>query len=230
MTGVQTCALPISGRSDVWVQDAGQVDSVPTDTGGTGTAPPALAGADGPECASALLGRMVAAGAASGGVRCPSEQLDPADAAALREMLTSLAAQGHRRVAAVGDRSPRGLAATRTVAAAAAARGIELVPPGVAGVPLLVTSGWSDAGTLLRRVAGGDLPANGTYLAPWLFTEPLLAIDAGHHIGVRFDAAAESFQRYRSELRAGYPTQPASAAGYEAWLSERSRSAPSIVD
>lgn len=221
-----------AGRSEVWVQDAGRVDSVTTDTGGAGTAPEALAGADGPECASALLGRMVVLGAVSDGVRCPSEQLDPADAEVLRETLTSLAEQGHRRVAEVGDRSPRGLAATRTVAAAAAARGIELVPPGATGVPLLVTSGWSDAGTSLRRVADGDLPASGTYLAPWLFTEPLLDIDAGR-VGVRFDAATESFQRYRSELRADYPTQPASAAGYEAWraaLSERRRTDPSTVD
>lgn len=218
-----------AGRSEVWVRDAGLVDSVTTDTGGAGTAPQGLSGADGPECASALLGRMVVLGADSDGVRCPSEQLDPADAEALRETVASLDESGHRRVAAIGDKSPRGLAATRTVAAASAARGIELVPPGVAGVPLLVTSGWSDAGTLLRRVADGDLPANGTYLAPWLFTEPLLAIDAGHHIEVRFDRDGESYQRYRTELRIDYPTQPASAAGYGAWLSafsERRRSDP----
>jgi hypothetical protein len=197
---------------------------VPTDTGGEGTAPPALAGADGPECVSALLGRMVA-GAGSDGARCPSEELDPADATALRELLASLADRGHRRVATVGDRSPRGLAATRTVAEAAAAHGVELVAPGVAGAPLLVTSGWGDAGTVLRQVAAGDLPANGTYLAPWLFSEPLLAIGAGQPVGVGFDRAAESFQQYRSELRADYPTQPASAAGYKAWLGQRQSTA-----
>jgi len=213
-----------AGRSDVWVKDAGQVDSVTTDTGGTGTAPDGLAGADGPECASALLGRMVVLGAVSEGVRCPSEQLDPADAETLRETVASLADDGHQRLAAVGDKSPRGLAATRTVTEASAELGIELVPPGDPEVPLLVTSGWSEAGKLLRR---GDLSAAGTYLAPWLYTD---AIAVGDHVEVGFDADDESFQRYRTELRTDYPNQPASAAGYEAWrsaLSEWRRTDPS---
>lgn len=213
-----------AGRSDVWVKDAGQVDSMTTDTGGAGTAPDGLDGADGPECASALFGRMVVLGAVADGLRCPSEQLDPADAETLRETVDFLADDGHQRVAAVGDRSPRGLAATRTVTEAAAGRGIELVPPGDVGAPLLVTSGWSDAGKLLR---GGDLPTDGTYLAPWLYTD---AITAGDHVEVRFDADDESFQRYRTELRTDYPHQPASAAGYQAWrsaLSEWQRTDPS---
>jgi len=48
-------------------------------------------------------------------------------------------------------------------------------------------------------------------------------VGAGHPVGVPVDRAAESFQQYESELRTDYPTQPPSAAGYEAWQAERER-------
>jgi len=219
--------LPIelpAGPSDVWVRDAGEADSITTDTGGAGTAPAAFVGDDGPECASAVLGRMVAAGTAVG-VDCPSERLDPLDAATLRTMVDTLAAQGHDRVALTRDRSPRGVAADDVVRAAAATRGIELVAPGAADAPLLVTSGWAAAEPLLRQVAAGDLAAAGTYLAPWLFGAPLLAVDADQRVGMRFDVSDEPFQRYRADLRKNYPGQSASAVGYRGWLTARSQSA-----
>jgi hypothetical protein len=125
-----------------------------------------------------------------------------------------------------GDTSPRGVAASAVVRAAAATRGVELVTPGAEEVPLLLVSGWSDAGARLRLVADGDLPAAGTYLAPWLFAEPLLAVDAGQEVGTRFDVSDESFQRYRTALRDEYPGQAASAAGYRAWLTQRSGTEP----
>jgi hypothetical protein len=211
-----------AGRSDVWVRDVGGSGSVTTDTGATGAAPRALVGADGPECASAMLGRMLAAGTATG-TRCPSDQLDQLDIAALRTMVDSLAARGHDRVALASDGSSRGVAAVAAVRAAAADRGVELVAPGADGAPLLLTSGWSDAGTILRRVASGGLPAAGTYLAPWLFSAPLLAVDANQRVGVRFDVSDAAFQRYGAELRRDYPGQTPSATGYRAWLAERNQ-------
>jgi len=215
--------LPIelpAGRSDVWVRDRGEAAAITTDTGGAGAAPQAFVGADGPECASAALGRMLAAGTAVG-MRCPSERLDPLDAATLRTMVDSLAAQGHDRVALARDRSPRGDAVVAVVAAVAVERGVELVAPGAAETPLLITSGWAAADPLLRRVAGGELPAAGTYLAPWLFGAPMPAVDAGQHVGTRFDVSDEPFQRYRAALRNDFPGQTASAVGYQAWLAER---------
>jgi hypothetical protein len=206
-----------AGPSDVRVRDAG---SFTTDTCGASAAPEALAGADGPECVSAMLGRMTA-GSTAIGMRCPSEKLDRRDADTLRTMVDVLAERGHDRVALAGDRSPRGVEALDTVRAAAAARGVELVAPGAEGVPLLLTSGWAAADTLLRQVAGGDLAAAGTYLAPWLFSAPLLSVKADQHVGMGFDAAGESFQRYRAELRREFPGQTASAGGYQAWLAER---------
>lgn len=203
-----------AGRSDVWVRIGQARASFPTDTGGSGTAPVALAGADGPECASALLGRMLAAGTATGGERCPSERLDPIDAAALVDLLDSVAAGGHRRAALVADRSPRGVEAQAAARSAATAAGVELVAPNTPGVPLLITSGWTAAASALAEA--GERP---TYLAPWLLTEPLLA--AGQHIALRYDVSDASFQRYRYELGESFSTQSASAAGYRAWLAER---------
>jgi hypothetical protein len=210
-----------AGRSDVWVRYAGQTGTVTTDTGTAGAAPKALIGADGPECVSAMLGRMLAGAVA--GTRCPSDRLDGLDTDALATMVDDLAAAGHHRLALASDDSPRGVAATAAVRAAAADLGVELVAPGVARVPLLLTSGWSHAATMLRRVAGGGLAAEGTYLAPWLFSAPLQAVDARQHVAVRFAVSDESYQRYVTQLRRDYPAQAPSATGYRAWLTERSR-------
>jgi hypothetical protein len=217
--GWRAVELP-AGRSDIRVRDAGGVGSFSTDTGSTGEAPRTFAGPDGPECASAMLGRMLGSGTASG-AHCPSEELDPLDAATLRTMVEVVAGQGHTRVALAGDQSPRGLAADDFVHAAATARGVEVVAPGTAGAPLLLTSGWADAATLLSRVASGELPADRTYLAPWLLTGPLLDVEAGQQVGMRFDVSDKSFQRYLFELRGDFPGQTASAVGYRSWLAGR---------
>lgn len=215
-----------AGRSDIWVRQAGAVDSFSTDTGDTGAAPRTFAGADGPECASAMLGRMLAAGNATG-ARCPSERLDPRDTATLTTMVDALA--GHSRVALAGDRSPRGLAADRVVRSVAASRGIEVVAPGAVGTPLLLTSGWAGAAAVLSRVADGSLPADRTFLAPWLLTGPLLDVAAGQEVGVRFDVSGKSFQRYLFELRGDYPGQAGSAVGYQAWLAGRRQSETGVT-
>lgn len=207
------------GRSDLWVRDAAGVDSFTTDTGGGEPAPASLTGADGPECASALLGRMLASGTAQG-VRCPAESLHPRDADALRETVIALAAAGHRELAMATDGSARSAAAVRTVGDAALAEGIAVVRPGPA-TPLVLVNGWTGAAATLAGVADGSLAADGTYLAPWLFTGPLLAPAAGQHVAQRFDPADEPFRRYGAELREDYPTQPVSASGYRAWLTER---------
>jgi hypothetical protein len=208
-----------AGRSDVVVRVGGASGTVTTDTGTTGAAPTALTGADGPECASALLGAMLATGTATG-TRCPSEELADLDADALRAMVDSLAARGPDRLALASDESPRGVAAEAVVRAAAADHSVAVVAPGTAGAPLLLTSGWATAGSVLDRVAGG-LPSAGAYLAPWLYHAPLLAVDAGQQVGARFDVSEEPFLRYRAELARDYPGQTPSATGYRAWLTER---------
>lgn len=195
------------GRSDLWVRSGAATATFFTTTGDTGRSSPVLAGADGPECASALLGRMLVAGTATGGEPCPSDGLDPIDAAALVDLVDAVEAD---RAALITDSSPRGVEAAAAVRVAARATGLTLVPPDTPGVPLVITSGWTDA------AADRDRPV---YLAPWLLTEPLLA--DGQHIALRYDPNGESFRRYRYELGESYSTQSASAAGYRAWLAER---------
>lgn len=217
--GWASVRLP-AGRGVVWVENAGGSGSFTTDTGAAGAAPATFAGDDGPECASALLGRMLVSSTASV-VACPSEELTPEDASVLRAMVNRLAGQGHARLAVVADRSPRGIAAAQVVRAQAATLAVDVVAPGAERVPVLVVSGWAGAGALLSSVAAGNLPAAGTYLAPWLFAAPLPDVDAGQQVGTRLDVSDQSFQRYRAALRAGYPGGLASAAGYRAWLTER---------
>lgn len=214
--GWQAVELP-AGRSDIWISDAGAQDSFTTDTGSAGVSP--LTGPDAPECASVLLARMLTSATATG-VQCPSESLSPRDVEALHTLVTELAAQGHRQFALAEDSSPRGKAAAAEVRAAATRRALTEVPPGE-DVPLLLTTGWPQAAELLAKVATGTVQADGTYLAPWLFTEPLLAPDADQRIALPFTVTDELFHRYRTELRDDYPTQTPSAGGYQAWLAER---------
>ena len=210
------------GRTELWVRDRSGLGSFTTDAGGSGHAPAAVAGPDGPECASAMLGAMLVSGAA--GAECPSDALTTSDAAALRETVDFLAADGHRRLTMVTDQTPRGRSASATVRAAAAARGMAVRPPSGQASPLLVVSGWTDADTTLRGIASGSVPASATYLAPWLLTAPLLAIPAGQQVVRRFDPEDSLFQRYTAALRAAYPGQLPSASGYRAWLGERQES------
>ncbi|HEV2783524.1 MAG TPA: hypothetical protein VGX25_29415, partial [Actinophytocola sp.] len=187
-------------------------------------APDGITGPDGPECASALLGRTLAAGDPAGGPtgRCPADTLTPDDADALRDTVNFLAVLGNRNLTLVADGTPRSAAAARSVRSAAAAAGIGVATPDRPSGPLLIVSGWSTADSALRRAtAGGRIPPGGTYLAPWLATAPLLEIRAGAHIPLRSGLDGELPGRYRDALRAGYPGQTPSAAGYRAWLAEQ---------
>ena len=211
-----------AGRSDLRVRYRDRLDSFTTDTGRSAAAPATLTGPDGAECASALLGRMLAVGPVTGDIACPSDTLDRGDGNALTETVAFLAGQGQRRIAVATDQSPRGRAAAATVRAAALDLGTEIVPPGRTACPLLVMSGWAAADAVLRRVADGELPYSAAYLAPWLFTEPLLAIDRQQHIAQqRISPDDELFRRHRAELTRRFPAQLPSADGYRAWLSGR---------
>jgi hypothetical protein len=201
-----------AGRSELWIRDGDDLGSFGTDTGATGVAPEALAGPDGPECASALLGAMVAGGVAGEQAACPSDALRPEDADELARTVELVAARGHDRIAVVADRSPRGVAASAVVGEAAARLGMTV---GASGV-VLVVSGWVGAETVVR--AGGR---DAVYLAPWLYAPPVLAVDGGQWVARSFDPDDESFRRYAGELRADYPGQEPSAVGYHAWLGER---------
>jgi hypothetical protein len=183
-----------TGRSEVVVEDRGATGSFVTDTGSAGTAPSELAGPDGVECASALLGRMLASGSVTNDVSCPSNTLTPADARGLTATINRLAVNGETRLAVLADETPRGRAAAATVREAATAHNMAIVEPGRTTAPVVVVSGRLDVSTANFR----------TYLAPWLAE-------------LRPEPTAATRQ-YVLAFRAAYPTLRPSTAGFRGWL------------
>ncbi|MDH2428346.1 hypothetical protein [Sphaerisporangium sp. TRM90804] len=210
-----------AGESRLRVAAGGATGTLDVDTGRAGgTQPPALRGDDGPECASAALGALVA-GAAEPLASCPSDRLSAADAAALRSMVRFLAGRGERTVALAADASPRGRAAADEVRAAAARARISVTEPGTGRHPLVVVSGWARAGELVEAVGSEELVAQGTYLAPWLLSAPLLSPSAGQLIPLRYAPNDPAPMEYLAALAARFPGEPPTSAGYEAWRAAR---------
>jgi hypothetical protein len=188
--------LPVrlpTGRAELWVSDGRDTGSLVTNTGTGAAAPPGLTGPNGPECANALLGRMLVTGALTTNVECPAETLTPADATELTVTVERLAQNGTTSVAVLTDESPRGRSAAETVRTTATALGMNVVDPGQPAAPLVVVSGAEPSTSRSR-----------TILAPWLRSTL---------------AGSESFQRYVTAQRATYPTLAPSMAGFQAWRS-----------
>ncbi len=202
-----------AGRGDLWVWNSGELGSVPVDTGaGPAVARPALRGDDGPECASALLGRSLAGTTGSPAGACPADALDDADAGALRGTVADLARRGIRDIRLVSDDSPRGKAAAGVVSAAATAHGVTVDR---SGGPLVVVSGWTVANAALRQAALGTLPTDSIYLAPWLAVGPLLDLAPSAHVSGQ--PSRESGDRYRAALADRFPGEVPSTSGQRAW-------------
>jgi hypothetical protein len=204
-----------AGRSDLWVWSGGGLASVPTDTG-AGPAGPrtSLVGEDGPECASALLGRALAGTTGpSAGTACPADALADADAGTLRGTVADLARQGTRAIRLVTDDSARAKTAAGVVRAAASAHGVAVDK---SGGPLVVVSGWTVAGAALGQAALGALATDGIYLAPWLAVDPLLTLAPAAHV-----AGTPTDDRYRTDLAARYPGEAPSTSGHRAWRAAR---------
>jgi len=206
-----------AGRGQLWIELAGQLHTLPVDTGPPGGAPaPDLRGPDGPECANVALGGAIAAAPAP--LRaCPADRLAPADAAAIRAMVRFVAARGVTAISLVADSSLRGTQAAATVAAAARAHRIAVKVPDTDRIPLFVVAGWPDAAAAVRGVSTGRLAAQGTYLAPWLLNEMLLATPAGQLLPLRSDPTGAAAVAYLSTLRSRLPSTPATAASYLGW-------------
>ncbi|MFH7600031.1 hypothetical protein WDV06_33770 [Streptomyces racemochromogenes] len=217
-----------AGPGRVWVSAGGAVAPLAVDTGraGAGPAPAGLRGADGPECASAAAGAVLG-GRAKPPAGCPSDALTEADAAALRETVSFLAGRGTRAVSLVEDASPRGRAAAAEVRGAAARAGISVAAPGAEGRrPLVVTSGWAGADAAVHDVEAGRTVAEGTYLAPWLLTAPLLSPSAGQLIPLRYAPNGPAAVEYAAALGERLPGEVPSAAGYDAWRAARGTAGP----
>ncbi|MFG3103469.1 hypothetical protein ACGFZL_23515 [Streptomyces sp. NPDC048182] len=180
----------------------------------------ALRGTDGPECAAAAIGTLIA-----GGERpltaCPADRLTDEDAAVLRSTVHFIAARGSRTVALRGDDSPRARAAAGVVREAAARERLTVVAPGRGRAPLLVVAGWAAAEAQVEEVGSGRIGTAGTYLAPWLLSRPVLGPSAGQLIPLRYDPRGPAANRYLAALTRRLPGELPSAAGYEAWQRQR---------
>ncbi|MFD3876138.1 hypothetical protein [Streptomyces sp. NPDC058623] len=219
-----------AGPGQVWVSSGGAVAALAVDTGrapaDAGDAgPAALRGDDGPECASAAAGALLG-GDPRPPATCPADGLAPTDAAALRETVAFLAGRGARSLGLVEDASPRGRAAAAEVRAAAGRAGIAVGAPDSNRQPLVVTSGWAGADAAVRDVEAGRTFAEGTYLAPWLFTAPLLSPSAGQLIPLRYAPNSPAAVEYLKALGARLPGDAPTSAGYDAWRRARGTTAP----
>ncbi|MGE3663701.1 MAG: hypothetical protein AB7G09_20685 [Pseudonocardia sp.] len=195
---------------------------VPVDVG-TSTGDPALTaaltGPDGPECASALLGGLLAGQDTTAPSQCPSQTLTSADAGALRDTVTFLADREIAGLALVADDSARGRAAAELVRTEAAARDLP-VRDGVPGDTLLVVSGWSQAPPVLGRAEAlaRETATGGIVLAPWLLSGPVLAAASAEVLALPFDPGETAARHYGARVAAAFPGDGPSAAGYLAWL------------
>jgi hypothetical protein len=202
------------GRSRLWVGHPGVRAAVRVDTGGTPG--PSLTGPDGPECASAALGALLA-GSSAPVTSCPADRLAAGDAAALRRTVAFLAGRGIRALRVTADASPRSRAAAGVVRAAAAAHGLR---PGTGGADVVV-AGWDGADAALRRLLAGTVPPGGVYLAPWLAAGRLLEYSSGAVVALGFDPYGLPAQQYVAALAGAFPGEAPSAAGYRAWRAVR---------
>lgn len=211
------------GDQRIWVRQHGQVAPVRVNAVGGGAEQSGLTGADGPECVTALLGRLLAArsgrpGAGSdSGLGCPHTELTSQDRDALTRTVSFLAARGTRALTLVSDASPRSRAAVEAVRAAAGPAGLRVDGAGQADAAVLVVSGWATAETVLGRIADGRLPAQATYLAPWLLSPPLLRIAPGAAIPLTFTPDGASARAYLASLADAFAGTTPTASGYAAW-------------
>ncbi|CAM05092.1 hypothetical protein A8924_6253 [Saccharopolyspora erythraea NRRL 2338] len=212
-----TVDLP-AGRSDVVIRRGDTTDSIEVDTGDA-TAP-ALAGAtgpDGPECAGAALGGLVA-GARTPLTGCPADALASDDADALRRLVGALAANGTPAVTLEADDSPRSRQAADVVRAAAAERGVAVSPVPQPEGALVVVSGWERA---VDRLTLGHQYVWGVHLAPWLLHGPVLNTAASSSVPLRFDPRDQRSLAYGLTLAGAFGGEPPSVAGFGSWLAAR---------
>lgn len=218
------------GRSELAVGRGTATDTVRVDTG-TGPGPANGVGADGPECAGAALGGLVA-GRHAALTGCPADTLTAPDAAALRSLVNFLADNGVPTITIDSDPSPRAVQAADVVRAAAAGHQIPVATDARPDGALVVVSGWSAApdqltvaAGLLRRQPAYD---HGIFLAPWLLTAPVVDKVVSSAVPLRFDPREERSLRYTTSLGSAFGGELASPAGFTAWLAAQQDSTVAV--
>jgi hypothetical protein len=202
------------GTARLWVQQDGVLAELTVHT--EGGAALDVHGPDGPECASAQLGRALAGAPALD--HCPADRLLATDGAALRAAVGFIAGRGNRALTLVADQSARSAAAAEAVRAAAAAESVAVHAPGAGSGPVVVVAGWEEAASTLYDIAAGRSAAEGIYLAPWLLSAPLLEVPAGQLLVLPFSPADALPRRYVEALGAALAGADPTASGYASWL------------
>jgi len=227
-----------AGTERITVTADGAPATVPVDVGDIPADPAlqrALTGPDGPECASGLLGGLVAGSTvgrtpaeANLAADCPSQALTAADSDALRDTVTFLAGRGITGLNLVSDDSPRGVAAADLVRARAAEAKLPVRPVGAPTDTLLVVSGWSAAVPALTQAVARseDAPAGGIVLAPWLLASGVVAAAPSEVLPLTFNPGESEARQYGATVAAVFPGEGPSAAGYLAWLRAGGAGAP----
>lgn len=214
------------GRTTLTVARAGARDSVALDAGEQPPLPQA-AGDDGPECASAALGTLVAGGRTVL-ARCPADGLTSSDAADLRSTVRFLAARGTRAITVVGDRNRRAMQAERVVRAAGKQAHVAVTTRPRTDGALLVVSGWRRAAETLvavrRNQQDAPMYTYGNYLAPWLLNPPIVKSVPTAEIPLRFDPRVRQSLEFSVALENRFGNENASTAAYRSWASTTRRS------
>jgi hypothetical protein len=220
-----------AGTDRLHISGDGTTATVPVDVGTTPADPAvqqALAGPDGPECASAALGGLLAGADHSSSLTwapplgCPSQSLTQADASSLRDTVAFLGGRGIRALELVSDDSPRSHAAADLVRTEATQLRLPVSATPAAGDTLLVLSGWAQAKDALGKatVAADGVPNGGIVLAPWLLTGAVLGSASSEVLALRFNPQNVDPRQYASTVSTVFPDETPSAAGYRAWAAQ----------
>lgn len=216
-----------AGRSSLTVEHGGSTSTVQVDTGAVPPLPSAV-GDDGPECASAALGGLLA-GSRVPLTRCPSDALDPADADALRQLVGYMAAHGISDITVAEDGSPRSRQAAQLVRTSAARAHLRTGSPAGPRSALVDVAGWSRSATLLGGVAGQQVTrptyGAGVFLAPWLLYTPVVNRVATSFVPLRFNPRDQRALTYSVTVENAFGKENPSTAGLDQWRAAR-REAP----
>ncbi|GAA2782623.1 hypothetical protein GCM10010470_15790 [Saccharopolyspora taberi] len=205
------------GRSDLRIGRGDETDSVEVDTGAE-PGPAGVTGPDGPECASAALGGVVA-GSRAPLAACPADALTAADEAALRSLVDFLASNTAPAITLVADDSPRSRRAAEVVREQAGVRNVPISPGPQEEGALVVVSGWAPAVDELTRP--GRHYIYGVHLAPWLLHAPVVNSVASSTVPLRFDPRDQRSLSYGLALAGAFGGEAPSVAGFESWLASR---------
>ncbi|HWE91192.1 MAG TPA: hypothetical protein VG317_17160 [Pseudonocardiaceae bacterium] len=196
---------------------------------GVNPGPTAASGVDGPECASAALGDLVA-GQHDPLASCPADALDPSDAQALADLVGFLKSRHTAGITVTGDSSPRSTRAAALVRQTAAADQLPVTSTAGADSALVVVSGWSAAtgqlSTVLTEQASSVSYGYGVYLAPWLLNPPVVRSIASSLLPLRFDPRVATSLSYSVAVQNTFGGENATPDGYYRWLAAQGQPPP----